>query len=213
MVEVSIIFPIYNSETYLPRCLASIKARTLLRILKIILIDYSSSDQSGIIADEAARGDQRIRVIHQQNRGVSETRNDSMVGIGERLQREERCVFFLCNIRLGNPGSARRVSTIPTLTHFTAFRDQINNHSWIELAFSQEPETAELALMVTASGTFLYDLEDAEEIAGQENAYKLDTGVTLPYDTVLTLGATSTDLAGNVGFATKQATVSLSSPR
>jgi hypothetical protein len=101
----------------------------------------------------------------------------------------------------------------PTLTHFTAFRDQINNHSWIEFAFNQEPETAELALTVTASGTFLYDLEDAEEIAGQENAYKLDTGVTLPYDTVMTLGATSTDLAGNVGFATKQATVSLSSPR
>jgi hypothetical protein len=101
----------------------------------------------------------------------------------------------------------------PTLTHFTAFRDQINNHSWIEFAFNQEPETAELALTVTASGTFLYDLEDAEEITGQENAYRLNTGVTLPYDTVLTLGATSTDLAGNVGFATKQATVSLSSPR
>jgi hypothetical protein len=101
----------------------------------------------------------------------------------------------------------------PTLTHFTAFRDQINNESWIEFAFSQKPETAELALTVTASGTFLYDLEDAEEITGQENAYRLNTGVTLPYDTVLTLGATSTDLAGNIGFATKQATVSLSSPR
>jgi len=101
----------------------------------------------------------------------------------------------------------------PTLTHFAAFRDQINNHSWIEFAFSQEPETAELALTVTASGTFLYDLEDAEEITGQENAFRLNTGVTLPYDTVITLGATATDLAGNVGFATKQTTVSLSGSR
>jgi len=101
----------------------------------------------------------------------------------------------------------------PTLTHFTAFRDQINNHSWIEFAFSQKPETADLSVTVSASGTFLYDLEDAEEIVGQENAYKLDTGVTLPYGTVITLGATSTDLAGNIGYAAKDATVSLSSKR
>jgi glycosyltransferase involved in cell wall biosynthesis len=74
MVKVSIIVPIYNSETYLPRCLASLKAQSL-KDIEIILIDDGSMDRSGIIADEAARGDQRIRVIHQQNRGVSATRN------------------------------------------------------------------------------------------------------------------------------------------
>ena len=101
----------------------------------------------------------------------------------------------------------------PTLTHFAAFRDQINNESWIEFRFSQKPETAALALTVTASGTFLYDLEDATPISGMDNTYRLETGVTLPYDTVITLGATSTDLAGNVGFATKETTVSLTSSR
>ena len=101
----------------------------------------------------------------------------------------------------------------PTLTHFTAFRDQIVNESWIEFAFDQKPEEAELALTVTASGTFLYDLDDAEEIEGQENAYRLLTGITLPFNTEITLGATATDLAGNVGFSTKAATVSLSSSR
>ena len=101
----------------------------------------------------------------------------------------------------------------PTLTHFTAFRDQIVNESWIEFAFDQKPETAELALTVTASGTFLYDLDDAEEIEGQENAYRLLTGITLPFNTEITLSATATDLAGNVGFSTKAATVSLSSSR
>jgi len=70
-----------------------------------------------------------------------------------------------------------------------------------------------LALTVTASGTFLYDLEEATPISGMDNTYRLETGVTLPYDTVITLGATSTDLAGNVGFATKETTVSLSSSR
>ena len=101
----------------------------------------------------------------------------------------------------------------PTLTHFTAFRDQIVNESWIEFKFDQKPEEAELALTVTASGTFLYDLDDAEEIEGQENAYRLLTGITLPFNTEITLGATATDLAGNVGFSTKAATVSLSSSR
>ncbi len=104
----------------------------------------------------------------------------------------------------------------PTLTHFAAFRDQIVNRSWIEFAFDQEPnaENTKLALTVSASGTFLYDLtKDASPITGQENAYRLLTGITLPFNTEITLGATATDLAGNVGFSTKAATVSLSSPR
>ena len=101
----------------------------------------------------------------------------------------------------------------PTLTHFTAFRDQIINESWIEFAFDQKPETAELDIVVAGSGTFSYDLDDAEEIEGQENTYKLETGVTLPFGGAVTLNATATDLAGNVGFSTKDATVSLSSPR
>jgi len=101
----------------------------------------------------------------------------------------------------------------PTLTHFAAFRDQINNQSWIEFAFDQKPENAALALTVTASGTFSYDLEDAMPITGLDNAYRLETGVTLPYDTAITLNATSTDLAGNIGFSSKTSTVSLSEKR
>ncbi|HPH11825.1 MAG TPA: hypothetical protein PKW59_13290 [Thermotogota bacterium] len=101
----------------------------------------------------------------------------------------------------------------PTLSHFSAFRNQHINESWIEFAFDQKPETAELDIVVAGSGTFSYDLDDAEEIEGQENTYKLETGVTLPFGGAVTLNATATDLAGNVGFSTKDATVSLSSPR
>jgi len=101
----------------------------------------------------------------------------------------------------------------PTLTHFSAFRNQHINESWIEFAFDQKPETAELDIVVAGSGTFSYDLDDAEEIEGQENTYELETGVTLPFGGAVTLNATATDLAGNVGFSTKDATVSLSSPR
>jgi hypothetical protein len=100
----------------------------------------------------------------------------------------------------------------PTLTHFTAFRDQYNNHSWVEFKFDQEPESAELAV-VTNGGTFEYDLSDAEPIDGIPNAYRMETGITLPYSSAVTLNATATDLAGNVGFSTKTNTVSLSESR
>jgi hypothetical protein len=100
----------------------------------------------------------------------------------------------------------------PTLTHFTAFRDQYNNHSWVEFKFDQEPESAELAI-VTNGGTFEYDLDDAEPIGGIPNAYRMETGITLPYSSAVTLNATATDLAGNIGFSTKTNTVSLSESR
>jgi hypothetical protein len=98
----------------------------------------------------------------------------------------------------------------PTLTHFTAFRNQLVNTSYIEFKFDQKPESYDLILSVEGSGDFFYDEEDAY---WNGNILRLMTGVTLPLDGVVTLGATVTDLAGNVGFSTKQATVSLSNSR
>jgi len=100
----------------------------------------------------------------------------------------------------------------PTLTHFTAFRDQYNNHSWVEFRFDQEPESAELAIAANGA-SFDYDLEDAAPIEGIPNAYRLPTGITLPYNAEVTLNATATDLAGNIGFSSKTSTVSLSEKR
>ena len=98
----------------------------------------------------------------------------------------------------------------PTLTHFTAFRNQILNSSYIEFKFDQKPESFDLVLTVNGSEEFFYDEEDA---IWNGTVWQMPTGVTLPVDSVVTLGATVTDLAGNVGFSTKQATVSLSSSR
>jgi len=100
----------------------------------------------------------------------------------------------------------------PTLTHFTAFRDQYNNHSWVEFRFDQEPESAELAIVANGA-SFEYDLEDADRIDDIANAYRLQTGITLPYNAEVTLNATATDLAGNIGFSSKTSTVSLSEKR
>lgn len=71
---ISVIVPIFNVEGYLPRCLDSIVSQTY-KNLEIILVDDGSTDSSGSICDEYADKDIRIRVIHQENRGLSETRN------------------------------------------------------------------------------------------------------------------------------------------
>ncbi len=71
---VSIIVPIYNTARYLPACLDSIIAQTH-QNLEIILIDDGSTDHSGQIADNYAKKDSRIKVIHQKNQGQSAARN------------------------------------------------------------------------------------------------------------------------------------------
>lgn len=71
---VSVIVPVYNVEAYIRKCLDSIIEQTY-QNLEIILVDDGSPDRCGVICDEYAAKDDRIRVIHQENRGVSAARN------------------------------------------------------------------------------------------------------------------------------------------
>lgn len=73
-IKVSIIVPIYNVEKYLDKCIESILEQTYTN-LEIILVDDGSTDSSGYIADKFALIDERIKVIHKLNEGVSSTRN------------------------------------------------------------------------------------------------------------------------------------------
>lgn len=73
-LKVSIIVPVYNSERYLNRCIDSILAQTYKNI-EILLINDGSTDSSGEICDTYTIYDNRVRVIHKDNGGVSETRN------------------------------------------------------------------------------------------------------------------------------------------
>lgn len=72
--KVSVIIPVYNVEKYLRHCLESVIGQTH-QNLEIILINDGSKDQSGAICDEYAAKDSRIRVVHQENAGVSRARN------------------------------------------------------------------------------------------------------------------------------------------
>lgn len=74
MDKVSIIVPVYNVEKYLKEAIESIINQTYKNI-EIILIDDGSTDKSGEICDYYASKDLRIKVIHKENGGLSETRN------------------------------------------------------------------------------------------------------------------------------------------
>lgn len=71
---ISIIVPIYGVEEYLCRCVESLRLQTYDN-LEIILVDDGSPDGCPAICDAYAGQDQRIRVIHQQNAGLSGARN------------------------------------------------------------------------------------------------------------------------------------------
>ena len=71
---ISVIIPVYNVEKYLRRCLDSVIAQTY-QNLEIICVDDGSVDESGKICDQYAVRDARIKVIHQENQGVSAARN------------------------------------------------------------------------------------------------------------------------------------------
>lgn len=83
--KISCIIPIYNSEKYLPYCIDSILAQTFTNF-ELILVDDGSSDGCPEICDEYAKKDDRVRVIHQSNAGVSAARNTGLdVARGEYL--------------------------------------------------------------------------------------------------------------------------------
>lgn len=72
--KASVIVPVYNVEKYIHRCVDSILKQSY-RDLELILVDDGSTDHSGRICDEYEERDNRVRVIHQKNTGLSGARN------------------------------------------------------------------------------------------------------------------------------------------
>ena len=70
MKEISVIVPVYKVEPYLRRCVDSILAQTF-KDFELILVDDGSPDNCPAICDEYAQKDERIRVVHKKNGGIS----------------------------------------------------------------------------------------------------------------------------------------------
>ena len=75
--KVSIIVPVYNAQEYLKRCVDSILSQDY-RDFELLLMDDGSKDASSEICDAYAQQDDRVRVIHKENSGVSDTRNQAL---------------------------------------------------------------------------------------------------------------------------------------
>ncbi len=80
-MKLSIIVPVYNVEAFLNKCVDSLLAQDLPEDdFEIILVDAGSTDSSGALCDTLAAEHGNIRVIHQQNRGLSGARNAGIPG-------------------------------------------------------------------------------------------------------------------------------------
>lgn len=74
MMIISVVIPVYNAERYLQRCISSVQSQTYSN-WEIVLVDDGSKDNSLKICQENAAIDNRIKVVHQSNKGPGEARN------------------------------------------------------------------------------------------------------------------------------------------
>lgn len=86
-IKYSILIPVYNIEVYLPECLDSVIHQTY-PYFEAIVIDDGSTDRSGFICDTYAGKDARIKVYHQENKGLMMTRKEGI------LKARENIAFF-----------------------------------------------------------------------------------------------------------------------
>jgi glycosyltransferase involved in cell wall biosynthesis len=76
-MRLSFIVPVYNTLPYLAECLDSICAQRV--ALEVICVDDGSKDGSGAFLDEYAKRDSRVKVLHQENSGLSAARNNGLL--------------------------------------------------------------------------------------------------------------------------------------
>lgn len=74
---ISVIIPVYNVKDYLKECIDSVIAQTYQQ-LEIIIIDDGSADGTAELCDLYLNMDTRIKVIHQDNQGISASRNNGI---------------------------------------------------------------------------------------------------------------------------------------
>ena len=76
-IKISIIMPVYKVEDYVAKAIESIQAQTL-EEFEFLIVDDGTPDNSGVICDQYAEKDARIKVIHKENGGAPSARNTAI---------------------------------------------------------------------------------------------------------------------------------------
>ena len=80
----TVIIPVYKTEQTLDRCIESVLSQDVPGGMEVILVDDGSPDNCPALCDAWAERDSRIRVVHQQNRGLGAARNAGLdIAMGE----------------------------------------------------------------------------------------------------------------------------------
>ena len=87
---VSVIIPVYGGEKYIYECVDSVLNQSYYNI-ECILVDGASPDNCPKICDEYASKDKRVKVLHKENRGLSDDRN-----AGVNASNGEYIMFVRC---------------------------------------------------------------------------------------------------------------------
>ncbi len=75
--KISVIVPVYQVKAYLEKCVGSLLAQTF-SDFELILVDDGATDGSGALCDKLQQSDPRVRVLHQENAGLSAARNSGL---------------------------------------------------------------------------------------------------------------------------------------
>lgn len=156
--RISIIIPVYNIENYLNKCLNSVMGQTY-KNFEVILIDDGSNDRSGEICDEWEKKDERISVIHQENRGTASARNAGLdVSKGEYIMFVDgddyleskvcdalysafintKCECSICGMALiddaGNVTTTQGIEETVIISGIDAIKDRtLKNANWLNI--------------------------------------------------------------------------------
>ena len=147
MTKISVIVPIYKVEKYLARCVDSIINQTY-KNLEIILVDDGSPDGCGAMCDEYAKKDERIKVIHKENGGLSSARNAGLdIATGDYI------AFVDSDDRLSSDAYEKPVCDDLTLSCICAYRNALEFSVLIEL----KDRICNLLLLCRSTACYRYE--------------------------------------------------------
>ncbi|SHL05760.1 glycosyltransferase family 2 protein [Rhodothermus profundi] len=90
MPEVGVVIPCYNQERYILRAIESVQRQTWTD-WELVVVDDGSTDASAVLVEELTAQDERIRLVQQENQGVSRARNRGV----QELSPSVRYLLFL----------------------------------------------------------------------------------------------------------------------